>query len=299
MSYQFEIRSSIAKRITNSLKEDKIPWRYGKCGIPTNAITGAKYTGINPIILNSVAEKYDFNSRYWGTKKQWQQADAKVLKQPASIAKEDHGVNIINWQENTKEIDYGTVETFLTLRTFEVFNAKQVAALGIDCCFENDSDEEVDHEFADEVIKQSRASILHVEGSKTPYFDRELDKIILPDRSYFLNDSQYYATVFHELAHYAESRTNYYGPSDQSELVAEIVTETLETVGRLPHDPDLTNHNKYIQEWLHKIEQNPKYLFDAAAAASRSIDWILQNVRHLMKTEKPISQKMFRRSYFG
>lgn len=299
MSYQSEIRASIAKRITKSLEQGKIPWHFGKRGIPTNVITGAKYTGINPLILNCVAQKYDFSSKHWGTKLQWNTAKAKILKKPFEIDEEDYGVHIVNWQENVKEIHNGSDDKFLSLRTFEVFNAKQVVGFGLECCFEVNTLDVVDYSLADNLIKNSNAIISHVEGLKVPHYDRDGDEIKLPSRTYFLNESQYYATVFHELAHFAESRTGFYGSIGQGELIAEIVTATLEATCQLPHDNDLTNHNKYLQEWLDKIHQNPKYLFDAAAAAARSVDCILQNLKHLLEPEVPAAQKMLSSFYFG
>ncbi len=38
---------------------------------------------------------------------------------------------------------------------------------------------------------------------------------------------------------------------------------------------DLTNHSAYVQSWLKAFENDPKFIFRAAAAASKATDFIL------------------------
>ncbi len=38
---------------------------------------------------------------------------------------------------------------------------------------------------------------------------------------------------------------------------------------------NISNHAAYIGSWLQALENDPKYIFRAAAAASKAADWIL------------------------
>jgi antirestriction protein ArdC len=58
-------------------------------------------------------------------------------------------------------------------------------------------------------------------------------------------------------------------------LIAEIGTGLMETQLGFPHSHDQTNYNKYLDEWLAEMKKNPKYIFDAATQASRSLDYLL------------------------
>jgi antirestriction protein ArdC len=43
----------------------------------------------------------------------------------------------------------------------------------------------------------------------------------------------------------------------------------------IPDSHNLTNHTAYLGNWLEALENDPKFLFRAAAAASKSADFIL------------------------
>ncbi len=57
----------------------------------------------------------------------------------------------------------------------------------------------------------------------------------------------------------------------RAEMAAIFVTAAL----GIPESNDLTNHVAYLQSWFEALENDPKFLFRAAAAASKSADFIL------------------------
>lgn len=281
MSSQLEIRTGLAQRIIDALKAGSPPWRskYHR-GVPTNPVTGRKYTGINPLVLDAVADKYHYRSKYWATYHQWHRVRMQVPKRPADLPAGEWGINVVNWHPYTKVTDKGDIlsmDRFHLLHVHPVFNAEQ--------CFGKDSGkwmiltenkQEPDYLQAEAIVAATRADIRHHHRVKSPRYDRPPDdRIMLPSRKRFRDDAQYWATVFHEVFHWTEWRIGWAGPLHHGELVAEIATGYLETELNLPHDTDMTNHDKWLPVWLENIEQNPKYLFDAAAQAARAVDYVL------------------------
>jgi antirestriction protein ArdC len=47
----------------------------------------------------------------------------------------------------------------------------------------------------------------------------------------------------------------------------------------VPNSGDLTNHAAYIQSWIQELENDPKHIFKASAAASKAADYLLGFVR--------------------
>jgi antirestriction protein ArdC len=275
---QLDIRTSLAKRVLDAIAAGAPPWRsVHNRGVPTNPQTGRKFTGINPLILDAVADKNKFRSKYWATYHQWHLQGMQV---PRRKPDSELGINIVKWQPFTKTVDKGDIislERFSLLQTYAVFNADQ--CFGKDCgkfLILNENKQEPDYSHVESIIEATRADIRHHPRVKRPRYDRPPDdRIMLPPRSRFIDDAQYYATKVHEILHWAEWRIGWTGSADMGELIAEIGTGYLESELGLPHDQDMTNHNKWVGIWVANIESNPKYLFDAAAQAARAVDYVL------------------------
>lgn len=289
MSTQAETRRQIANKILPSIEAGYPPWRSSAGrGLPTNPQTGRKYSGINPLILDAVADQRKYRSKYWCTYRQWGILHLQVQKRPNKYAEGEWGTDIINWQPFRKAVDKGnilSVEKFHLIHTYSVFNAEQTFGQEIGKYLITKADVG-DYLLAESVIKATGADIQHPPECVTPKYYRPDDQILLPPREFFLDDRQYTASKLHELAHYSEFRVGWGGRSeDQGELFAEIVTGYMESELGLPHDPDMTNHNKWMPIWVERIKENPKYLFDAAAYAARSIDWIMGFTRNFLREE--------------
>jgi len=44
----------------------------------------------------------------------------------------------------------------------------------------------------------------------------------------------------------------------------------------VPQSDDLRNHAAYLESWLGSMENDPKFIFQAAAQASKAADFILE-----------------------
>ena len=290
MATQLEIRTSLAERVLESIKAGTPSWRsVHNRGLPTNPQTGKKFTGINPLVLDAVADKYNYRSKYWATYHQWHLLGMQVPKRPAKIPSGNWGVHIVNWNPFIKTVDKGDIlsmERFHLLSPICVFNADQCFGKEMGKYLILKKPAKPDYSEAARVVEATKANVHHDESVVLPLYERmPNDRILMPYPEQFTELSQYWATLFHELAHYSEVRIGWNKPVDQGELMAEIVMGYMESELGLPHDKDMTNHEKWVDVWIENIEKNPVYLFEAAAYAARSVDWILGFSRNQILTE--------------
>ncbi len=139
------------------------------------------------------------------------------------------------------------------------------------------SDAEADYGELDEIIRATGARVVHHWRVKKPRFDRIRDRILIPPRSRFWSESQYRATVIHEVLHHLEQpwRLGWIGSDGQSELVCEIGTSFVESRLQLPSDVEMANIRKWLPSWATSIKSSSAYLFDAIAQAERSVNYLL------------------------
>jgi antirestriction protein ArdC len=111
-------------------------------------------------------------------------------------------------------------------------------------------------------------------GSKAVYY-RDSDHIGMPEEGRFESFPAFAETLAHELAHWTEMRLGWTGNYAEGELRAEMSAVFTTSALNIPESNDLTNHSAYIGSWLQALENDPKYIFRAAAAASKATDLIL------------------------
>jgi len=274
MGVQLNVQTAMAEFVLKALQAENMPWRSNR-GIPKNPQTGNKYSGINLLILDTVATERNYRSKWWATYQQWHSIGMQVERRPKNAT--EWGVPTVNWQNFRKIVDKGDIlsmEQFGRMQKHTVFNAEQVFGCDLKKYLITLNEYSiVDYSSIDSLIAATDAIINHEESCTLPHYHRHSDEILLPLRSHFLNDRQYFATKIHELFHWAESRLGWTGSVDQGEFIAEIGTGYLEAEFDLPHDSDMSNCRKWLPDWICGIKQNPKYLFDAAAQAARTIEY--------------------------
>lgn len=276
MNHQ-EICNYLAEKILDALKKGSPPWRsIHNRGMPTNPETGKRYNGINPLVLDSVADERNYRSKYWATLNQWSVLDIKIGKNPKTFP--EWGTNVVNWKPfitSKEKNDIISLNKIHLLQSHVVFNAEQ--CYGKTCGkYIIRKDVLPDYSKAKSILDATNIKIEHNNNVSTPIYEYPpVNRILLPDKDKFVNEAQYWATSFHEMFHWSEYRLGWAGPDHQRELVAEIATGYLESELGLPHDTDLTNHEKWLKKWIEEIEKNPKYLLESAAQAARALDYVL------------------------
>lgn len=277
MQSQNEIRQSITNSIIESLKKGNIPWRKPWTGIatprlPTNFVTKRKYSGVNIPILWSASQQRGFDVDYYATFNQWKSIGA-------SVKKGEKAVHVILFKpiKRTVKDDDGTerLEQFPIMRVFPVFSIHSVQGGGVEDLLNQPAGPVFEHEQRDEfmrIVASTKADIRF--GGSTAAYYREADYIQMPEEGRFESFSAFAETLAHELGHYSEKRLGWEGTYSAGELRAELAS-VFACSSIMDVSQNISNHAAYIGSWLQALENDPKYIFRAAAAASKAADWIL------------------------
>lgn len=286
MPSQTEIRIAITNQIVTALKSgDLPPWRRPwaldpNCGSPRSLSTLRQYRGINVLILALASMRNGYRSRWWGS--------FQAIKEAGGyIRKGEKATHVVLFRPITKTVTTDTgdeeVETFPVMKTFCVFNAEQ--ANGLDYLRAGRTElvpAVLDERYrtADAAIAATKVRIVH--GGNQAAYNPADDHIIMPYRHQFATMADYYETVCHELVHATEhpSRLNWDRSKAEhsyalGELVAEIGACFLCAELGLPTGESLQNHQAYVKSWISALENDPKFIFQASAQASRAVDYLL------------------------
>ena len=287
MKTQNEIRVELTTRIVEALKGGVIPWRKpwratDPVALPTNFVTNRPYSGFNILNLQLTSQLNGYPVGYWASFQQWRAAGAQVRKS-------DKATQIILYKPVTKthkgvdgEADKTT--TFPFLKTWSVFNISQVEGEVAEKfqtvpTTTGSRFEGVDRSEFDRVVEATGAVIEYDGGDKAAYYRPPHDLIRMPHEDQFHDFPAFAETALHELCHWSEWRTGWSGNYAEGELRAEVGACFLASALGLPNSDDLTNHSAYIQNWLQALNDDPKFIFRASAAASKAADFILSYSR--------------------
>jgi antirestriction protein ArdC len=279
-----EIRSQITDQIVEALTNGNLPpWRRpwandpNAPGLHASLSTGNPYRGINQLLLQLSAGRGSFQSKWWGTFNQVKSSGAHVLKGAK-------GTSIILFKpvKRTRVDESGEErdDSFCVLRTFVVFNAEQTSGLQQYQVGFNQPKEDTGerHEQADAVIEATSADIRY--GGNKAFYSPDGDYVQVPHRHQFETAEAFYETSFHELCHWSEKpvgfdRTQAENTYALGELIAEIGACFLMGELGLPTTSNLTNHAAYLKSWLTGMNNDPKFIFRAAAQASKAVEFVL------------------------
>jgi len=172
---------------------------------------GTSYRGINVLILWSEAVEHGYTSSTWMTYRQ-----ARALG--AQVRKGEHGATVVYAKTIERAEDDAvtgdeTVTRIPMLRAYTVFNTDQIDGLPAPTSAQPSAIEEsvsTRIERADAFIAATGATIVH-RGNRACYIP-SADRIEMPPYAQFIDTPTasaaegYYATVLHELIHYAAFR---------------------------------------------------------------------------------------------
>ncbi len=294
---QNEVRRAISNQILEALQQNGLPpWRRPwtldpNCGSPLSLSTLRGYRGINVLSLTLAAMKGGYHSRWWGTYQGVRQAGGYVRRGEKAAA------HVILFRPVTKTVLSETgeeeEETFAVMRTIPVFNAEQ--ANGLDHLHAGKRELAPDilderYERADAAIAATKMEIRN--GGNTAAYNPTSDYIVMPFRHQFASTADYYETLFHEGVHWTQhpSRLGGHEKSNRSsyafeELVAEIGACFLCAEFGLPTAENLNNHHAYVKSWISALENDPRFIFQASAQASRAVDYLMSFSR--VSADKP------------
>ena len=138
------------------------------------------------------------------------------------------------------------------------------------------------------MVVEATGAVIRFGGSSAVYYRLPVDQIVVPNEDRFSSFPAFAETLAHEISHWTEHRMNWTGSYSEGELRAEMASVFLMAALNIPDSNDLENHTAYLGSWLETLENDHKFLFRAAAAASKSADYILSFSRPQEESDSDI-----------
>lgn len=285
-------RTSLYQEITSKIIADleagRVPWvqPWGRAeggatlGMPENAISKHRYSGINVLILWAAVIDHGFGSQRWLTFRQ-------ALSLGGHVRKGEHGTTIVYADrfipndEKRASVEEGSEPRVVHfLKRFTVFNVEQCDDLpaGIGAVIEPPAPGLILPQ-ADALIKATGADI-KIKGDTAFYAPRG-DYIQVPPPQSYAEPINWHNTALHELAHWsgAAHRLNrdlsgVFGSARyaKEELIAEMASAFV--CAALSIVPTV-RHADYLGSWLEVLKDDDHAIFKAASLASKAADYLL------------------------
>lgn len=276
----------VTDKIIAELEAGRVPWvqPWGRAkaglGLPKNAATGRRYSGINILILWGAVIEKGYPRQAWLTFRQ-------ALALGGAVRKGEHGTTIcyadrfIPRKEQERAAETGeTPEAIPFLKRFTVFNVEQCDGLPETVLGTAEPLPERQATPRAEALIAATGADFHIGGERA-YYDVAGDFIRVPPQPAFFEQINYYRTCFHELGHWtghaarcARDLSGAHGskPYAREELVAEMASAFV--CASLSITPTV-RHTDYIGSWLEVLREDNRAIFRAASLASKAADFIL------------------------
>lgn len=285
MSNNTETYERITNQIISLIDSDGLlPWQKpwnGGAEFARSMSSGKLYNGINRWVLTLTAQANDW-SPWFGTYKQ-------IAELGGQVRKGEKSSTAILWKPIKKVVD-GVEDSFLMLRTFNVFSASQADGLPERFYAKPDpADAPVLNTDATAVFEAYvlAQGIPVSYGGGSAFYSPKTDAITLPLVETFKGSDEFHATAFHEAAHSTghASRLNRPGVVDfdhfgshnysREELIAELGSALV--MGALGLDkPNLIeNQAAYLKSWKSALKDDPQAIVWAAGRAEKAANLIL------------------------
>jgi antirestriction protein ArdC len=277
----------VTDRIIAELEQGRVPWvqpwdpANAGLGLPSNAVSGRCYSGVNILILWGAVVERGYASQQWLTFRQ-------ALELGGNVRKGEHGTTVCYADRfiPKSEIDRaardgGEPEALPFLKRFTVFNVAQCDGLSEQLQGEPDPVPECEVVPHAEALIAATGADFRIGGDRAFYVPSG-DYIQVPPQPAFFEQINYYRTCFHELAHWSGAghrlaRDLKGSRGSQSyvreELVAEMGSAFIcATLGIVP----TVRHADYLGSWLEVLREDSHAIFRAASQASKAADFILE-----------------------
>ena len=278
------ITSAIVAAIESDPGDPVMPWQRGGARpvLPSNAVTGQAYRGVNILSLWVTALERGYASGEWATLRQWNEKGA-------SVRKGEKAAPIVFYREFTAEADHTAPEDkdperrFMA-RGYWVFAAEQVTGYESAAALPPNP---IARNAAAETYFAATGAKVSIGGGQA-YYRPSTDTIHMPDEARFFETdgrtrtAAWYSVLGHETTHWAGAphRLNReFGKrfSDDAycfeEACAECGAAFIAARLGLAADPH-PDHARYIHHWLKIMKANPRAIFAAAAKAQEAVTYL-------------------------
>lgn len=284
---RISLYDEVTCKIIAELEAGRFPWvqPWGKAGasapgLPRNAVTGVRYSGINVLLLWGAAISGGYGQQTWLTFKQ-------ALAAGGSVRKGEHGTTIVYADRFTPEGEKAKAretgddaKTIPFLKRYTVFNIAQCEGLreGLAASPAPLPDREIIPN-AESLIAATAADFRI--GGDMAFYVPSADYIQVPPQPAFREQINYYRTCFHELSHWTghalrlnRDQTGRFGTHAyaREELCAEMGSAFIcAALGIAP----TVRHADYLASWLDVLREDNRAIFRAASQAGKAADYIL------------------------
>ena len=271
---QQEVTDKIIEAIENGILADgkwERPWNVSNV-FPMNPVTGNGYNGMNAILLMMF-----FGGGHFAGYGQWQQKGAQVRKGEKAIGilapmMRKTGNKLPNGKDELVPFGFKSVKVFQSTQV----DGYEMPQIDPNLCF-------VDHALAEKTVQAMVAQGMDLRhGGDRAYFAPGPDYVQMPTKEQFPEESDYYATLMHEIIHWTgksdrlnriKARGAKHGYAFE-ELVAELGAAIL--CGELGiHNGYRDDHAKYIAGWLDIMRGDKQAIFQAATLAGKAVDVVM------------------------
>jgi len=278
----------VTAKIIAQLEAGSVPWvrPWGKTkggpaapGLPRNAVTGRRYSGVNVLLLWAAAFEGGYAGQGWLTFRQ-------ALDAGGNVRKGERGTTVVFADRFTPEAEKERArqtgedaKVVPFLKRFTVFNLDQCEGL-TRLAPEPVSAAPVQPIPRAEALIAASGADFRVGGNEAFYMPG-LDRIQVPPQSAFYEPINYYRTCLHELTHWTghkarldRDQSGRHGSADyaREELVAEMGSAFLcAALGIVP----TVRHADYLASWLRVLRDDNRAIFRAASQASKAAEFLL------------------------
>jgi antirestriction protein ArdC len=261
-----------AERIAGAFEAGMAPWSRSSrlrltCGLPVDAWTGRPFWGINTWLLELAAIERGYRSRFWATRRQWEDLGAVVVRHAGTSILADLQL------DQPASGDY----VLFNLEQVEVRRGAPVAALER---FWVAPKMLPDYALARSLVDAIGAKVVPDDRCHcVVHEDSSRDFIGMPALDFFHGDlNLYWSVLLHELTHWVvlgRNRLCWNGDDSQGELIAEVGAAILATHCGIPKTGELDVQGEHVQAWIRGIREDIGYLSHACEVAERAASNVL------------------------
>ncbi len=280
--------SEVTGKIIAELEAGRLPWVQpwgasgtgAAVGLPRNAATGRRYSGINVLILWGAVIERGYSGQTWLTFRQTLGLGGNVRKgeRGTTVVYADRFVPEAERERADRDGDEPSAIPFL--KRFTVFNTDQCEGLPDTIA------SAAPPVPAGLILPQAEALIgasgadIRIGGDRA-FYSVVGDFIQVPPPQAYFEPVNWHRTALHELGHWsgaaqrlARDLSGDFGSTSyaKEELVAEMTAAFLcASLGIVP----TVRHADYIGSWLEVLRDDDRAIIRAASAASKAADYLL------------------------